>query len=94
VLLNNRSLGMVRQWQQLFFDKRYSSTLLPEFDFAGFVRVCGAVALSVSTPAEFATAFKQALGSVLPTVIIADIDTDLIVNPMVYPGQPIDQFID
>ncbi|HWR08632.1 biosynthetic-type acetolactate synthase large subunit [Sporomusa sp.] len=94
VLLNNRSLGMVRQWQHLFFDKRYSSTLLPEFDFAGFVRVCGAVALSASTPDEFAAAFKQALGSALPTVIIADIDTDLIVNPMVYPGQPIDQFID
>ena len=94
VLLNNHSLGMVRQWQQLFFDKRYSSTLLPEFDFAGFVRACGAVALPASTKEQFTTAFSQALASPVPTVIIVDIDTDLIVKPMVYPGQSIDRFID
>ncbi|QDR80019.1 biosynthetic-type acetolactate synthase large subunit [Sporomusa termitida] len=94
VLLNNRSLGMVRQWQQLFFDKRYSSTLLPEFDFAGFVRACGAVALAASTREQFRAAFKQALASAVPTVILVDIETDLIVKPMVYPGQPIDRFID
>ncbi|WP_425060500.1 Acetolactate synthase large subunit IlvB1 [Sporomusa carbonis] len=94
VLINNRSLGMVRQWQQLFFEQRYSSTNLPDFDFAGFVRACGALALPAATPQEFAAAFAQALTAELPAVIIADIDPDLIVTPMTYPGQPINQFVE
>ncbi|MDF2569187.1 MAG: ilvG [Sporomusa sp.] len=94
VIINNRSLGMVRQWQRLFFNERYSSTSLPEFDFAGFVRACGALALPAATPREFETAFAQALVANAPAVIIAEVDPDLIVTPMTAPGQPINQFID
>ncbi len=94
VLLNNRSLGMVRQWQKLFFNERYSSTSLPEFDFAGFVRACGALALQAVTPCEFEAAFAKALTVQSPVVIIADIDPDLMVTPMTAPGQPINQFIE
>uniref|UniRef100_UPI003FA2B860 biosynthetic-type acetolactate synthase large subunit n=1 Tax=Sporomusa aerivorans TaxID=204936 RepID=UPI003FA2B860 len=94
VLINNHSLGMVRQWQRLFFDERYSATSLPGFDFAGFVRVCGALALTAATPSEFKQAFAEALLAGLPAVIIADIDPDLMVTPMTAPGQPINQFIE
>ncbi|SMC78765.1 biosynthetic-type acetolactate synthase large subunit [Sporomusa malonica] len=94
VIINNRSLGMVRQWQCLFFDERYSATSLPEFDFVGFVRACGAMALPAATPHEFETAFAEALVANIPAVIIADVDPDLIVTPMTAPGQPINQFLE
>lgn len=94
VVLNNRSLGMVRQWQKLFFAGRYSSTNLAPFDFAGFVRSCGAEARLAQTPSEFIAAFQQALSSITPSVIIADIDPDYLVSPMVHPGQSIDQFVE
>lgn len=94
VVINNRSLGMVRQWQKLFFAERYSSTNLAPFDFAGFVRSCGAEARLAQTSDEFRTAFQQALSSMKPSVIIADIHPDYLVSPMVHPGQSIDQFVE
>lgn len=94
VVMNNRSLGMVRQWQKLFFEERYSSTSLPEFNFAGFVEACGALALQAATPREFEAAFTQALTANKTAVIVANIDPDLVVTPMTAPGKPIDQFIE
>ncbi|EAX48008.1 acetolactate synthase, large subunit, biosynthetic type [Thermosinus carboxydivorans Nor1] len=94
VILNNQALGMVRQWQKLFFQERYAATNLVPFDFVGFVRSFGIEAYKASTPDEFAAAFQQALGGAGPTVIIADIDPDCLVTPMVRPGEPIHKFLE
>ena len=94
VIINNQSLGMVRQWQRLFFDERYSSTTLPYFDFVGFARSCGAQALRASSAEEFTAAFAQALAQQGPIVIVADIHPDHMVTPMSAPGQPINKFVE
>ncbi|MBQ6712955.1 MAG: acetolactate synthase, large subunit, biosynthetic type, partial [Selenomonadales bacterium] len=86
-------LGMVRQWQTLFFDKHYSATTLPAFDFAGFVRSCGATAHEVKTREDFSAAFDAARNSHTVNVIIADIDSDEKVKPMTAPNQSVDEFV-
>jgi acetolactate synthase-1/2/3 large subunit len=93
IILKNNVLGMVRQWQTLFFDKHYSATTLPAFDFAGFVRSCGASAHEVKTREEFAAAFDAARTSRTVNVIIADIDSDEKVKPMTAPNQSVDEFV-
>lgn len=94
VIINNRSLGMVRQWQQLFFDKRYSATLLPEFDFAALASACGVNASTANTPEEFSTAYAQALACNQPYVIVANIDREELVTPMVRPGGTLNQYVE
>lgn len=94
VVINNSCLGMVRQWQQLFYKERYSCSLLPEFDFAAFASSCGAAAYPASSPAEFKTAFANACQAKRPAVIIANIGRQLLVEPMVSPGAPINSFLD
>ena len=94
VIINNRSLGMVRQWQQLFFDRRYSSTLLPDFDFGAHAAACGVKSATANTQAEFIAAYEQALSCRQPFVIVANIDRDDLVTPMVKPGGTLDQYID
>ena len=92
VIINNQSLGMVRQWQQLFFQERYSETLLPKFDFIAFSHACGALGAEVNNPSEFAATFQQALQSERSFVIVANIAQNDLVEPMVTPGQSINQF--
>lgn len=94
VIFNNKSLGMVRQWQRLFFKQRYMSTSLPDFDFAGFAKVTGASAFTAKTPQDFKKVFQSALAGSGPSVIVTDIENDFLVAPMIYPGRPIDQFIE
>lgn len=94
VILNNGALGMVRQWQHLFFNRRYSSTTLPVFDFVGLARACGVAGVVTNTTEEFSTAFQQALQQAGPCVIVANISSDCMVDPMVQPGQPVDRFVD
>lgn len=93
IILKNNVLGMVRQWQTLFFDKHYSATTLPSFDFAGFVHSCGAVAYTASTREEFQTAFEASRKNNAVTVIIADIDSDETVKPMTAPNQSVADFV-
>lgn len=91
VVINNHVLGMVRQWQTLFYDKRYSNTILNDaVDFAKVSEGMGALAFKVSTVAEFEDAFQQALEAGRPCVIDAQIDEDDKVWPMVAAGQPIE----
>lgn len=91
VVINNHVLGMVRQWQTLFYDKRYSNTILNDaVDFAKVSEGMGAMAFKVSTVAEFEDAFQQALEAGRPCVIDAQIDEDDKVWPMVAAGQPIE----
>lgn len=93
VILNNNALGMVRQWQHLFFDRRYSATILPDFDFASMARACGVPGTVANTTAEFAAAFATAQASRGPSVLVANISPDFMVDPMVQPGQPINNFV-
>lgn len=90
VVINNHVLGMVRQWQTLFYDKRYSNTILNDaVDFVKVSEGMGALAFKATTLAEFEEAFKKALESGRPCVIDAQIDQDDKVWPMVAAGQPI-----
>lgn len=94
VIINNRCLGMVRQWQQLFYQDRYSCSLLPAFNFTAFASSCGAAAHTASSQDEFRKAFRHSLQAKVPTVIVANIDQQLLVEPMVSPGEAINAFLD
>ena len=88
VVVNNHVLGMVRQWQDLFYGKRYSHTTLNDgVDFVKLAEAMGAKAVRVETPDQFEDAFRQAMddGSG-PWLIDCVIDSDEKVWPMVAPG--------
>lgn len=94
VILNNGVLGMVRQWQTLFFGKRYSNTMLNrKTDFVKLAEAFGAQASRVSTLAEFRDAFERAMKHDGPYVIDTLIDMDEFVLPMLPPGGSIDDII-
>ena len=87
VVVNNHVLGMVRQWQNLFYEQRYSSTTLyDKVDFVKVAEAMGAKAKRVETIEEFETAFKEAVASNEPYVLDCIIDSDDKVWPMVAPG--------
>lgn len=87
VVVNNHVLGMVRQWQNLFYEQRYSSTTLyDKVDFVKVAEAMGAKAKRVETIEEFETAFKEAVDSNEPYVLDCIIDSDDKVWPMVAPG--------
>ncbi len=94
-ILNNNFLGMVRQWQQLFFGKRYSSTCLQSGpDFVKLAEAFGAVGLRASTPEEVAPALEQALAVTdKPVVIDFVVDREENVAPMVPAGKSITEMI-
>lgn len=95
VIVDNRVLGMVRQWQTLFYGGRYSHTVLEDgTDYAAAAKAMGCEAYTVFTPAEFGDALKKALASKKPTVIDCRIDRDECVYPMVAPGESIDKAFD
>lgn len=93
IVINNSCLGMVRQWQQLFYDKRYSSTLLTEFDFVAFAGSCGAGGERVTTCEEFSAALARARKAGKPYLIEACIQQGDMVEPMVAPGAVVDDFV-
>ena len=91
VVINNHVLGMVRQWQTLFYDKRYSNTILNDaVDFVKISEGMGAEAYRATNVTEFEEAMKKALASKRPVVIDCQIHEDDKVWPMVAAGQPID----
>ena len=94
VLLNNGVLGMVRQWQTLFFGKRYSQTVLSrQTDFVKLAESFGALGMKAETPEEFAAAFQAAQAAGRPTVIDVTVGKDEMVLPMLPPGGAIDDII-
>lgn len=94
VLMNNGVLGMVRQWQTLFFGKRYASTVLDrQTDFVKLAEAFGAVGYRATTKAEFDEAFAAALSAKRPVVIDTVIGQDEFVLPMLPPGGSIDDII-
>ena len=96
VIVNNGVLGMVRQWQTLFFNKHYSNTVLTnrKTDFVKLAEAFGAVGYRVTDKEELREAFKKALAvNDGPVVIDALIDKDEFVLPMLPPGGSIDDII-
>lgn len=90
IIVNNHVLGMVRQWQDLFYQKRYSATVLDDgMDYVKLAEAMGAKGLRATTREEFAAALKEALASKMPVVIDCIINCDDKVWPMVAPGTPI-----
>ena len=93
--LNNHVLGMVRQWQTLFYDHRYSHTVLNDaVDFVKISEGMGAKAIRVTKMEEVEPALKEALASDGPVVLDCWIDQDLSVFPMVPAGASIDDVFD
>ncbi|MBE6669803.1 MAG: biosynthetic-type acetolactate synthase large subunit [Ruminococcaceae bacterium] len=94
VIVNNGVLGMVRQWQTLFYGKRYSSTVLGrKTDFVKLAEAFGAIGYRATTPEEFEEYFTKAMNTDGPVVIDAIIDKDEFVLPMLPPGGSIDDII-
>ena len=94
VLMNNGVLGMVRQWQTLFFGKRYSNTVLDrKTDFVALAKAFGADAYLAETPVEFRQAFQTAVKAGKPVLIDVRIDKDEMVLPMLPPGGAISDII-
>jgi len=90
VIINNHVLGMVRQWQTFFYGKRYSaSELYDKVDYVKVAEALGVQGRRVTTPEEFAEAFKWALSLNAPAVLDCVIDPDEKVWPMVAPGASI-----
>ena len=95
VVVNNHVLGMVRQWQDLFYDERYSATVLRDaVDFAKVAEAMGAVGIHAETQKEFRAAFEKALSLNRPVVIDCQIGSDDKVWPMVAPGTDIKEAFD
>ena len=95
IVINNHVLGMVRQWQNLFYGQRYSATVLNDaVDFVKLAEAMGAEGVRASTREEFKEAFAKALKSGHPVVIDCQIDSDDKVWPMVNPGGSIEDAFD
>ena len=95
VVVNNHVLGMVRQWQDLFYDERYSATVLRDaVDFVKLAEAMGAEGMRAVSQEEFKEAFSKALTLNRPVVIDCQIDSDDKVWPMVAPGAAISEAFD
>jgi len=94
-ILNNRYLGMVRQWQELFFDERYSHTKLDESvpDFVKIAEAYGAVGLRATKPSEVEPVLKEAFKIKRTVFMDFIVDWREKVYPMVPAGAPIDQML-
>lgn len=94
IVANNGTLGMVRQWQKMFYGKRYSATTLDRPP--DFVKLADAFAIRgfrATTEKEFAAAFAKALSERTPALIDCHMDIDEMVFPMVPAGKPIDELL-
>lgn len=95
VILNNHVLGMVRQWQTLFYGERYSNTILNDkVDFVKVAEAMGAVGIRVTKREEVAPALEQAIALGGPVVIDCQIGCDEKVFPMVPAGAPLEKVFD
>ena len=95
VVVNNHVLGMVRQWQTLFYEQHYSATVLNDsVDFVKLAEAMGAKGIKAATREEFQQAFAEALESESPVLIDCIVDSDDKVWPMVAPGRAISEAFD
>ncbi len=95
IIVNNHVLGMVRQWQTLFYHEHYSSTILDDgVDFVKLAEAMGATGYRAESREEFQEALQKALASDTPVVIDCIVDCDNKVWPMVAPGAAISEVFD
>ena len=95
IVMNNHVLGMVRQWQTLFYGQRYSHTVLDDaVDFVKIAEGMGAKAIRITKMEEVEPVLKEALNSDGPVVLDCWIDQDLSVFPMVPAGANLDDVFD
>ncbi len=92
-ILNNGFLGMVRQWQELFYNRRYSYTELDNPDFVKLAEAYGAVGMRVSKKSELRSALEETLAVNKPVVLDIPIEREENVYPMVAPGEPIHKML-
>ncbi len=94
LLMNNRALGMVRQWQKIFYGRRFSQTKVrKKTDYIKFAESFGAKGLSISSQEEIIPVLKEALASPTPVLVDCRISEDENVLPMIKPGQTYDTII-
>ena len=94
-ILNNGYLGMVRQWQELFFERRYSATIIEDsVDFVKLAEAYGAIGLRVKEPEDVKAALKEAVDSGRPCVIDFIVERTENVSPMVPAGAAINEILD
>jgi acetolactate synthase-1/2/3 large subunit len=95
VILNNGYLGMVRQWQELFYEHRYSSSTLPQDcpDFVKLAEAYGAFGVRVTEPSELDTALTAAFDFAGPAIVDVRVEREENVFPMVAPGGSIDEML-
>ena len=94
LIMNNGVLGMVRQWQTLFYDKHYSNSVLErKTDFTAFAKAFGGNGEAVTTPEELDEALSRAFKTEGPYIIDCKIDKDEFVLPMLPPGGSMDDII-
>ncbi len=92
IIFNNHVLGMVRQWQSLFYGKRYSQTILNDkVDFVKLAEAMGAKAYHITQKEEVEDVLKEAISLNAPVVIECQIESDDKVWPMVAPGAPLEE---
>lgn len=95
IVFNNHVLGMVRQWQTLFYGKRYSHTVLNDgVDFVKLAQAMGAKGYRITKKEEVEPVLKEAIASNVPVLIDCIIDSDDKVFPMVAPGKNLDDAFD
>lgn len=94
VIANNGVLGMVRQWQTAFYEKRYSQTILDTvLDYSALAKATGVDYYEAATRDEYDTAIKAVIANRRPAIINAYVVKDEKVLPMVAPGKPIDDIM-
>lgn len=92
-ILNNTFLGMVRQWQQLFYERRYSSTPMAAPDFVKLAEAYGAVGLRATKPQEVEPVIKEALNTPRPVIMDFRVEPEECVMPMVPAGKAIHEML-
>ena len=90
-ILNNGYMGMVRQWQELFYNKRYSKSFLSNPDYAAVACALGAVGITVDKKADVASAIKEMLAEKQPCVVDFKVEREENVWPMVPAGKSLDE---
>lgn len=93
IIIDNSSLGMIRQLQRVYYKERYIACQLPEMNFELYAKSFGIDAVTVDSPVAFAQAFDRALGIEKPHVIVVKI-TQSFVKPMTKAGAEINEFVD
>jgi len=92
-ILNNGYLGMIRQWQEFFYDKRYASSSLEKLspDFVKLAEAYGAIGMRATRPEEVVPTLKKAFSLSKPVIIDFIVDPEENVYPMVPAGEPLNQ---